>query len=160
VTSKLGSGSTFAIRFPCQPDAQAPARPLPTPATLPRGTERILLVEDETAVRDLVEVQLKSLGYGVISAADPQQALALLDELDVPPAVVLTDLVMPGMGGRELAELIEQEYPGLPVRFMSGFDADNAFHQRTLPDGVELLHKPFTRAQLAHTVREALDSRG
>jgi two-component system, cell cycle sensor histidine kinase and response regulator CckA len=120
------------------------------------GTERILLVEDEPAVLELVRRTLESYGYTVVHASTPERALrAVRDGARVD--LLLTDVVMPGMNGPELARELTAIDPQLRVVFMSGYSADVAAEHGTLPGDATLLTKPFSPAALAAHVRAALD---
>jgi two-component system, cell cycle sensor histidine kinase and response regulator CckA len=158
VASEAGRGATFSIYLPC---AAAPAAELaghhetPAPA---RGSEVILVVEDEPSVRDLVSRVLRAHGYTVLEAADGDKALALADDYADPPiALLLTDVVMPQVGGLQLARRITARYPAIKVLFMSGYASDTFAHQGRLDPGVAFLQKPFAPSTLAHKVRAVLD---
>ncbi|XYI03474.1 ATP-binding protein [Sorangium sp. So ce1128] len=158
VESEVGRGATFRVYLPRVEDRSeaAPARARPSPAG---GDETVLVVEDDDAVRKLIVEVLERRGYGVVSAASAEEALAVLaleglDAVDL----LLTDLVMPGMNGRELAERALAMHPRARVLYMSGY-ADDVFAGAE-PDGERaLLQKPFTPDTLAHRVREVLDRR-
>lgn len=122
---------------------------------MPRGTETVLLVEDEAMVRELAARVLRRQGYTVVEAATGAEATRLVDEpgrIDL----LLTDVVMPGMSGRELAEQLRLASPGVKLLFMSGYTAA-ALPPGTLDPGISLLPKPFTASELAHKVRSVLD---
>lgn len=126
---------------------------------MPRGTERILVVEDEKAVRAIVGEQLGSLGYDVRLAKDADQALELLaaHRFDL----VLTDVVMPGrLNGRALAEEIKQVWPDTRIVFMSGYSENALLRDGRLESGVMLLAKPHVKADLAKFIRDALGAGG
>jgi CheY-like chemotaxis protein len=122
-----------------------------------RGTETILLVEDEAQVRAIVARMLAAQGYTVLQAAHGEAALELLESA-APIDLLLTDLIMPRMGGRELAERVRELRPGLRVLFTSGYTEDVIVQNRLLDHDIMLLHKPFTRSALAAKVRETLDA--
>jgi hypothetical protein len=156
VHSEPGRGTSFRIYLPvADGETAAPPSP-PIPDRLLRGTETIAVVEDHATVRDLVRHALEHLGYTVIPAADPQEALALLRSTSAVD-LALIDVVMPRTSGIELWERLRVERPGLKVLLMSGYAADAVLGGR-LPDGVPFLPKPFTLAQLAARVRRALDA--
>ncbi|HTQ98970.1 MAG TPA: PAS domain S-box protein [Candidatus Acidoferrum sp.] len=124
-----------------------------------RGHEAILLVEDDAMVRQYAEAQLRSLGYRVLSAANGQQALAVLQE-HAEIDLLFTDVIMPGgMGGRQLAEAARQLRPGLKVLYTSGYTENSIVHNGRLDPGVHLLGKPYQRLELARKLRELLDAR-
>ena len=125
---------------------------------VPRGTETILLVEDERDVRSLVRQVLQERGYRVVEATGPREALQLASDATTPIDLLLTDVIMPQMTGRVLADLLTAEQPTMPVLFMSGY-ADNAVVEHgVLQAGRAYLQKPFTPVQLARVVRCVLDT--
>lgn len=118
--------------------------------------ETILVVEDDADLRAYIGDVLRELNYRVLSAPGPQAALAILqqdDRIDL----LLTDIVMPGQNGRELADAALRLRPGLAVIFMTGYSRNAVVHQGRLDEGVELLQKPITQAELAMRVRNVLD---
>jgi DNA-binding NtrC family response regulator len=122
-----------------------------------RGTETILLVEDEEAVRDLTETVLTSYGYRVIVTEDPEHAQSIVaDGLSI--NLMLTDVVMPSMSGRELARKLMTKIPNLRVLYMSGYSDDIVSSGGILETGLAFLQKPFTPGVLAQKVREVLDA--
>ncbi len=160
VTSEVGRGSTFRIYFPgvAEPDA-APA-PAEAPAGPAAGAETVLLVEDDEIVRALAREALERAGYTVLEARDGREALAIAERHRGPIHLLLTDVVMPGMSGPEVAGRLTAARAGLKVLFMSGY-TDNAIGQRGVLDpGTALLPKPFTPAQLTRKLREVLDAPG
>ena len=124
----------------------------------PTGTEEILVVEDESAVRALCEKLLKSLNYRVTVAENGEAAVAALERRGLKPDLLITDLVMPGMNGRELATRIRQHRPGLKVLYMSGYTDRTVDDQGILNAGTLFLQKPFTLSSLAMFVRQALET--
>jgi two-component system, cell cycle sensor histidine kinase and response regulator CckA len=127
--------------------------------TAPRkGTETILLVEDEEAVRDLAQTVLTSYGYKVIVTQDPAHAQSIA-ETGLPIQLVLTDVVMPAMSGRELVQNLTAKYPHLRVLYMSGYTDDIITSGGVLEPGLAFLQKPFTPATLAQKVRDVLDAK-
>lgn len=157
VTSEPQHGSTFLIFLPAatgELDAdQKPSGPL----DLPRGSETIMLVEDEAIVRDVARVLLTQLGYRVLVAADGEQALALSDLHAEAIHLLVTDIIMPGMDGRELAAAFKERRPEVRVLFTSGYTDDVIVRRGVLDQGVDFLAKPFSRELLAARVREILD---
>lgn len=156
IYSEPGRGTAIRLYLPaadCPPtDTGADADRSP----LERGHERILLVEDDDLVRGHVRTQLESLGYRVVEAANGRQAIALL-ERDSEFDLLFTDLIMPGgLDGRQLADELARRWPSLRVLFTSGFPQHAAGHQGLLEPGMLLLHKPYRRAELAASLREAL----
>jgi PAS domain S-box-containing protein len=156
VESRPSEGATFRIFLPrvdAPLDVAAESHGLSTTA---RGTGTILLVEDELSVRRLARRVLKSKGYDVLEAANGREALRLVTEHGGPLDLVLTDVVMPGMSGPELAERLSREQPGLRVLYMSGYADEAIGHHGVLEPGVEFLQKPFTPQDLVQRVREVL----
>ena len=158
VRSTPGRGTTFEILLP-QVAATVPAKAeLPIGAALPRGTETVLVVEDEDAVRLIVRRVLEEQGYGIIEARDGNDALRICGQRGDEIHLVLSDVIMPGMGGRDLARALASQWPELPILFMSGYNDDDEL----AIDGdldTAVLAKPFTSETLARQVREALDRR-
>jgi PAS domain S-box-containing protein len=160
VYSETGRGTTFKIYLP-RVDAALQHEALQPPALAeqPRtGTETILLVEDEENLRQLTKQSLESQGYSVIDAADGASAMKACQEHLGPIHLLLTDVIMPGMNGRELANQISQSRPETKVLYMSGYTENHIGHNGTLDQGINLLQKPFTLPTLQAKVREALDT--
>ena len=125
---------------------------------LPRGTETILLVEDDPALREMAATLLRRLGYTVLTAANGIEALSLKQQRDTGHIDLLfTDVVMPHMSGKELADRVRALYPHTRILFTSAYTENAIVHQGVLDKGVALLQKPFTPSALAHKVREVLD---
>ncbi|WP_447975139.1 PAS domain S-box protein [Nitrospira sp. Kam-Ns4a] len=159
VESEPGRGTTFTLYFPAvQPDAPAPDLPAP-PAELPTGTETILVVEDEPEIRAIVREVLEPLGYLVLEAERGEEALRLCKQDDRPVHLLLTDVVMPGMTGRELADRLRVRYPQLQVLYISGYTEDRTLRHGILQSESDFLQKPFSHAALARKVRARLDAR-
>ena len=158
--SEVGKGSTFVIYLPLiEKEAETLAPKATTPELL-GGTETILLAEDEAVVRDLVGMVLRELGYKVQEAANGEEALRVLEKkgkqkLDL----LITDLVMPHMGGKELAARVLAAHPETTVLFMSGYTGEFVIRQGELEPGTAFLQKPFVPSVLARKVREILDNR-
>jgi two-component system, cell cycle sensor histidine kinase and response regulator CckA len=160
VHSEPGSGTEFKLYFPrVESDNREEARvPPASPATAARGTETILMAEDEDTVRRLVLKVLESRGYTVLVARSGREALDIEEAYDARIHLLLTDVVMPGMGGRELARAVAQRREGVKIAFMSGFTDDAVFSEESSAGGGRLIRKPFSAETLARFVREALDS--
>jgi two-component system, cell cycle sensor histidine kinase and response regulator CckA len=160
VSSEVGQGTTFKIYFPrIEQSAHAVTKSLLQTGPVRRGTETLLLVEDEPSVRQLAEGVLKSQGYEVLTAPNGQDALRVAREHQGQPiALVVTDVVMPRMGGKVMAEWLKTTYPDLKVLFTSGYTEDAIAQHGVLDAGVEFLPKPYSPASLAHKVRELLDA--
>jgi PAS domain S-box-containing protein len=159
VYSELSRGATFKIYMPqVEASAKVPA-PRPPAAQLPRGTETILLVEDDPALREMASTLLSRLGYTVLTAADGLEALNVKHQRGVGHVdLVFTDVVMPHMSGKELADRFRVLYPQTKILFTSAYTENAIVHQGALNPGVILLQKPFTPSALAIKVREVLDS--
>ena len=158
VGSEPGKGTRFEIHLPqvSPPEPAAGTEALPfQPAG---GSETILLVEDDLQVRDVARSSLEALGYRVLEASGGEEALRLFRECQGPVHLLLTDVIMPGMNGRELAERILALQPQIRVLFMSGYTADVAPLEGGLKGIGALLTKPFTPDELGHRVRGVLDS--
>jgi CheY-like chemotaxis protein len=136
------------------PEAQTQTESAPT---VVRGTETILLVEDEPTVRALAARVLRAQGYRVLEAANGEEALRLVQEYIEPIHLLLTDVVMPQMGGKAVAEQLNALFPTVKVLFISGYADETVVHRGGLEPGVEILQKPFSPAQLAQKVRAVLD---
>lgn len=156
--SEPGKGSTFKIYFPryvagaAVPAAAAAAPPVQT------GSETILLVEDEEALLDIMAAMLKELGYRVLTANSPHSALELVRKYDAPIDLMMTDVIMPGMNGRELQKQISALLPGLKCLFTSGYTANVIAHQGILEEGLHFLNKPFSFHDLATKLRRVLET--
>ncbi|HKN15771.1 MAG TPA: ATP-binding protein [Candidatus Sulfotelmatobacter sp.] len=160
VYSESGKGTTFKIYLPRVPErAESPAvvSTAESVATEP-GTETILLVEDEANLRYLARQFLEKQGYRVIEAADGAVAMQIAVAHEGTIHLLLTDVIMPGMNGRELAQRISEIRPNTKVLYMSGYTENVIGHNGTLDAGVRLLQKPFTLRELKSKVREVLDS--
>lgn len=155
LTSELGQGATFEILFPRVSEAveenAKDDRILPA-----RGSETILLVEDDEALRELILSSLTEAGYTVLEAGDGVEALRIARAKAGRIDLVLSDVVMPGMSGTEMAEGIGALYPNMRILFMSGYSEFAGGHQQVLRQGQALLQKPFDLRSLAHKVREVL----
>jgi two-component system cell cycle sensor histidine kinase/response regulator CckA len=158
VESRPGHGSTFRVLLRCVDGrvADAPEAPAASGAA-PRGTERLLVVDDHAQVRSVTVRALRALGYEVLEAGDGQQALDLVDADRGVVELLITDVVMPKLGGRDLADALRARRPGLPVLFTSGYAEDAVAHRGVVADGVNLLTKPFHPDELARRVRQLLD---
>lgn len=156
VYSELGKGTTFKIYFPHVPDSAISKEPAETPNIL-SGNELILVVEDEDAVREVTRRILTGYGYRVICASNGHEArqLFLRDPLGV--SLLLTDVVMPGIGGRQLFEQLSSMYPHLRVLYMSGYTDSAIVHHGVLDSDTPYIQKPFNAVDLVRRVREILD---
>jgi|SRR5579884_3571477 len=156
VYSELNSGTTFKIYLPCT-DAKVESTPQAEPGQLPSGTESILVVEDEPAVRRLAVIVLRARGYQVQEAASAFEALSLIRK-NPSFDLVLTDVVMPQMSGKQLHDEIKNQLPQTKVLLMSGYTDDALAHHGVLNGRILFLEKPFSPSRLARKVREVLDA--
>jgi PAS domain S-box-containing protein len=156
VASEPGRGAAFRLYFPAA--AGPAARSSPGGGPLTRGTETVLLAEDEDAVRALVRTVLRQAGYTVLDAARGPDALRLAAVHPGPIHLLVTDVVMPGMGGRELVEQLGRLRPEVRVLYLSGYTDDAVVRHGVLRAEVAFLQKPFTLAALTNKVREVLDA--
>jgi len=158
VYSEPGRGTTFKVYLPRVDSPVAEARSK-TVSIIPTGSETVLVVEDEEAVRKLVLRILGSAGYHVLAAATGTDALELCENHQGAIDLLLTDVVMPQMSGRELAQRLGVLLPGVKVLFMSGYTDNAIVHHGVLDAGTHFIGKPFSGAELRRKVREAIDSR-
>jgi len=157
VYSEQGVGSTFKVYLPRVEESAEAAEPSAGPRTSARGHETILLVEDEEGVREVAREFLQNFGYTVLAAGSPTEALRTAAEHTGEIHLLLTDVVMPEMGGRDLAEHLARLRPQMRVLYMSGYTDDAIVHHGVLDAGVAFLQKPFLRGALQRKVREVLD---
>jgi signal transduction histidine kinase len=158
VHSELGRGTTFKIYFPQVQSALEPPRAHITPTEAAGGNETVLLVEDEPVVRELAVATLREKGYTVVEAVNGEEGLRLARQHDGKIDLVLTDVVMPVMGGKEMADALRTSHPDTKVLFTSGYTEDAMGHHGVLRPGIVFLQKPYLTAVLARKVREVLDA--
>ena len=157
VYSEVGQGTTFKVYLPQVPsevEKSAPERVVARPAP---GTETILFVEDEESVRELVSEYLRGRGYTILEAPDGVQALELAEKHPGKIHLLITDVVMPRVSGRELATRLTAARAGLKVLYISGYTDDSIFRHGVLEGGMSFLQKPFNLKAIAQKVREVLD---
>ena len=157
VYSEPGPGTTFKIYLPRVEGAADALAPPVGPAQVPRGTETVLIVEDEQAVRALAKTALARKGYRVLEAANGGEALLLCESERAPIHLLVTDVVMPGLGGADLAQRLAPLRPDMKVLFISGYTDRAAARHGTMEPGAAYLEKPFSLDALARKVREVLD---
>jgi DNA-binding response OmpR family regulator len=158
VYSEPNQGTTFKIYLPRvdQPAEQTSAER--KPITVSRGTETILLVEDDPQLRELSSSVLGHCGYRVLKAATPEEGIAICESNHQEIRLLVTDVVMPRMNGRQLAERIQKLCPKIRVLYISGYTDNAIVHYGVLDPGLWFLAKPFTLSALVAKVREVLDS--
>lgn len=156
--STVDKGTVFTILLPRAWEGAKTVKPTGSGSDRLEGSETILLVEDEDIVRDLVRKMLEQAGYEILVASDGRQALALSKEHEASIDLLLTDVIMPGMNGRELAERLWFSRPEMKVLYMSGYTDSRVFDPEMLDTGSAFLHKPFTMTDLTGKVREVMDA--
>ncbi|OQW96932.1 MAG: hypothetical protein BWK77_03130, partial [Verrucomicrobia bacterium A1] len=159
VESELGVGSAFMIYLPLAPSRQAPPKPATreAPDSL-RGHERILVVEDEEVVRNLTVRMLQTLGYETLQASHGPEALDICRGHSEPIQLILSDMVMPHMSGREFVDELRRVRSGFKVLFVSGYGSEDEVGGMAIGPDTPLIQKPFTRESLARKIREVLDN--
>ena len=158
VYSAPDRGSTFTISFPREALSDATV-PQPAPVSVPRGSETVLVVEDDTAVRHLARVTLQRNGYRVLEAGSPREALGIASAHTEGIQLLLSDVIMPDSEGAPLVERLRTMRPSLRVLYMSGYTDDAIVRHGVIDERTPFLQKPFTPAALAQKVREVLDAR-
>jgi PAS domain S-box-containing protein len=164
VHSEVGVGTTVRIYLPSAERAETPRRAVSRPLSSPterlvQGTETVLVAEDEATVRDLAVQVLESCGYRVLAARNGLEALRIGDQYDGPIHLLLTDVVMPEMNGKELANRLQNRRPAIRVLYMSGYADDTIIRHGVTAAGTAFLSKPLTVENLTHKVRAVLDGR-
>ncbi|MEZ4862622.1 MAG: PAS domain S-box protein [Caldilineaceae bacterium] len=160
VVSDIGHGTTFKLYLPRTEKTGIPVHVVYELHELPQGTETILLVEDEDAVRDLVRQVLQSGGYTVLEASNGPKGVDQARQYPGPIHLLITDLVMPQMSGRQLAEQLTTMQPGIQILFMSGYTAEEMTRYQVHEANIAFLQKPFDPLSLAQKVRSLLDGQG
>ncbi len=157
VYSEEGAGTTFKIYLPAAQAEMTPAAPAAPEPAVARGTETIMVVEDDESVRELVRLILEGNGYRVHAVGDPADAARVCSEVPAGVDLLLTDVMMPQLSGRELAERMAEANPGLRVLFMSGYSDEAVYRHGVLSPDAAFIEKPFTERSLTGKVREVLD---
>jgi CheY-like chemotaxis protein len=158
VYSEPGQGTTFRIYLPRCIDESALGQREKDEIRIKGGTETVLVVEDEAAVLNLSRGMIEKLGYTVLAARTVQEALSLVSEHDGRIDLLLTDVVMPEMNGKDLARRISDIRPGIKCLYMSGYTANVIAHHGILDKGIRFIAKPFSLRDLAARIREAIDN--
>ena len=159
VSSQVGNGATFRVYFPQVQEAIKPPDTSFRTQPMPRGTETLLVVEDEPAVRHLACEVLRARGYEVLSANNGQDGLQVARQhKGAPIRLVLTDVIMPQMGGKVMAEWLKSSFPGIKILYTSGYTDDAIANQGVLDPALAFLPKPYTPATLTRAARELLDA--
>ena len=156
VESAPGRGTCFRIFFPRQIDTGEVDSPAAAVETIRDGTGTILLVEDEPSILSMCALMLEGVGYRVLSAATPVEALNIAETYSGQIDLLMTDLIMPEMNGRQLADIMLKRYPKLKRMFMSGYSADVIAHHGVLDPGVHFISKPFSLRELSEKIQEVL----
>jgi PAS domain S-box-containing protein len=156
--SKVGAGTTFRVYLPRVAEQPEAVELTDASAEFLAGTETILLVEDEELVRKMTRKMLETCGYTIIEARDGFEALKILDAGDCQPDLLMTDVVMPQMGGRELAEKVNEKMPDIKILFTSGYTDDAVMRQGIIETNTNFISKPFTFEDLSRKIRKILDA--
>ncbi len=158
VYSELDKGTTFKIFLPVIDKDVASPIPISTPSCeLPKGTEHILLVEDEKGVRNLTRIILESAGYKVLVCAEGEEAIQIANNCSEPIDLLLTDVIMPKMSGSQVHKAMLEKYPDIKAIFMSGYTDDAILRNGVMSTATPFLQKPFTPGMLTKKIREVLD---
>ncbi|MBU2538250.1 MAG: PAS domain S-box protein [Proteobacteria bacterium] len=159
VYSEPDQGTTFSIYLPAVTDEEAVSAPVKTSPVqeLTTGTETVLVVEDEAALLSLAKTILERLGYTVLAAGTPMAAIELAQEYEGDIHLLITDVVMPEMNGRDLVQRITTIRPAIRCLYMSGYTADVIAHHGVLEKGIHFIQKPFSIGDLARTIRDTLE---
>ena len=160
ISSQVGKGAAFRVYFPQVQEAiKLSDTSFKRKQPLPRGTETLLVVEDEPAVRHLACYVLRAQGYEALSATNGQDGLHVARQhKGAAMSLVITDVIMPRMGGKVMSEWLKSSFPGIKILYTSGYTDDAITHHGVLDPGVDFLPKPYTPASLAHKVRTMLDA--
>jgi two-component system, cell cycle sensor histidine kinase and response regulator CckA len=160
VNSEVGVGTTFKIYLPKAQGISELPRVRKSQTTLQRGTETVLVVEDDPGVRELVTAMLTSKGYPVLAAERPNDVESICQKHTGNIQLLLTDMILPGVSGREIAKRVGVLRPGIKVLYMSGYTDDALIRDHGLDETFAFLQKPFSQGSVAGKVREVLDSDG
>ncbi|HNT37082.1 MAG TPA: response regulator, partial [bacterium] len=156
VHSEVGKGTTVKVYLPRCEEEAVPMKREDVEGEILGGTETILLVEDEPAILNLAQMMIERWGYRVLAASTPTEAMQLAQEHAGGIHLLITDVIMPEMNGRDLARSLHSSQPEIRTLFMSGYNADIIAHHGVLDRGVYFIQKPFMMDELAAKIREAL----
>jgi CheY-like chemotaxis protein len=159
VESEAGRGSTFRIYLPATEGNRSERHQTIAKNAMVGGSETILIAEDEPDLRELTHLFLEGYGYKVLKASCAEQAIEIADAFRGPIDLLLTDVIMPGLSGRELAENLLSKRPQTKIVYMTGYTDDMVVQHKVLEPGVMLLQKPFSKGDLGLKVRSALDGK-
>jgi len=157
VYSEPGQGTCFKIYFPAVVPESLPAIKESEVEALPGGNETVLLVEDDPGVLEFTRGTLELLGYHILAASSGEEAVALARGYQDTIALLMTDVKLPGMNGRQLADILAHDRPGIKVLFNSGYTHDTIVHHGVLEQDLHFLGKPFSAQALAHKLRQVLE---
>jgi len=158
VTSSPGGGTTVSVFLPRRNEGAVEAAPNAAPRSAPGGTESVLLVEDEDSLRRMISTLLATRGYQVTAASKPEEALRRVREASGRFDLIVSDVVMPGMSGRDMVDTIREEFPAIPVLFVSGYAGTTVVEHGVSGEQVDFLAKPFTLDEILQRVRSMLDA--
>ena len=158
VTSKLEEGTSFTIYLPNLGAQPISERRVSKSRVVPEGSETIIVTEDEEIVRKVAVRALRKIGYTVLHASSGKEAIKICEKYEYPIHLLLTDVIMPGMNGSELAELLLRKRPDLAVLYMSGYEKETITERGVLKPGMAFIEKSFSPEGLCHKVREVLDA--
>lgn len=158
VYSEPRLGTTFKVYLPRHLGAEVESADQAEVVALPKGTETVVLVEDNALFLQSISAILGALGYNVLPVSEAKEAIRLAQEFPGPLHLLLTDVVMPGMNGRDLAHAFQSAWPGIKCLFMSGYTADIISRQGILHEGLQFIQKPFSSQEIANKIRSVLDA--
>jgi CheY-like chemotaxis protein len=159
VYSEQGQGTVFLIYLPRHIDIEAETIDVPSKETIKGNSQTILLVEDEPAILRLTARMLEQQGYSVLTAHSPGEAIQIARKYDGAIHVLVTDMIMPGMNGRELADNLRPLHPSIKQLFISGYTANVIAHQGVLESGIHFLQKPYNSRELTAKLNEVLSAK-
>ena len=157
VYSEPEKGTTFRIYFPRNTEKELEVKKTESQKSLKTGSETILLVEDELPIIEMTATMLKRLGYTVIGISNPKEVISFMKSCSHKIDLLMTDVIMPEMNGRDLSKHVIQKFPAIKCLFMSGYTANVIAHHGVLDKGTQFIEKPFSRQKLASKLREVLD---